>query len=54
MFDLLDNPPESVRQPLAVAVREYRRRRNHPNWLQDQWAEEIGYGPLATYPRYVD
>jgi len=54
MTDLLDNPPESVRDPLRRAVRFYRSRRNHPNWLQDQWAEDRQYGPLDTYPRYVD
>ncbi len=54
MTDLLDNPQESVRESFHRAVALYRGRRNHPNWLTDQWAETENFAPVSEAPRYVD
>jgi hypothetical protein len=56
MTDLLDNPPDSAREPLRRAVTFYRERRQHPNWLNDQWADgaDESYADIRDSPRYVD
>jgi hypothetical protein len=50
------NPPDSVREALRDTVALYRRRRDHPNWLNDRWAESFdeSFATIADAPRYID